>query len=157
MNDAHFRHISVFLEKTTRDIILNPMAIENMANFRNFDTLTRHVRFLKKKLGRIYYPSRSSKVACEFVQKTNKKKADNDIFFCSGEKRRQARHFGIGFIKKDPLVISQSQILHPPSPQNFSCQIVWKLGAKLEVPTGARLTYGVPTVEFCVSRPPSLL
>ena len=72
-------------------------------------------------------------------KKKKSKKADNDIFFCSGEKRRQARHFGIGFIKKDPLVISQSQILHPPSPQNFSGQIVWKLGAKLEVPTGARL------------------
>ena len=94
-----------------------------MFNSRHFDTLVRHVRFVKKKLCHIYDSSKSQKVhlrlACE--QCVNKGKID--FFSFPKEQAESPDHFAVGFVKKDPLVISQSQISYPPPPQKSTGQI----------------------------------
>ena len=45
------------------------------------------------------------------------------IFSFPKEQTESPDHFAVGFVKKDPLVISQSQISYPPPPQKSTGQI----------------------------------
>ena len=82
----------------------------------HFDTLVRHVRFVKKKLCHIYDSSKSQKVQLRLAFEQCVKKKQKRLFSFPREQAESPHHFAVGFVKIDPLVISQSQRFLPSTP-----------------------------------------